>query len=706
MAKFASLENLHTAWLRDREIAQRLDAGGRLVRSYYGLFVSASELHCVHNKALLTPYMIRQRREKTLDIPDVESLKSELKALYQARLAQKEKHGKKQPKAVLEASMALVEGNCHLDAKTMKRLLSYARARFLKQGAKVKNPDFAILLSYWGDEDKYPKGGKCTRWSCKEVEARAEEDEAAGLHDAMQEGYEGEEEEDWENDEVVEPPCVEESHAEKPPSKPVQSDGEKPPSEPMQSNAEKPPSEPVQSHAEKPPSKPMQSHEKPGVIHTDSSRSIGSLASSASLATTVLETPDPKHKCFSEAGNGQITPSPPSLPVLVKEVLLVVDSPKKVIKQEPVDKTLADVLAETDAFDREAALRELAKLEAELLHLETSRGKPDPSQISRRELAWSNDNDETQVATESQITEAMAQAAKDKTPERDDMEKEPELARAKAVESLVPVVVTREDQLLARQQRKAEAEAKKLQQKKDKEEKELKKKEKENNAHNEEIADKKTRRTAAKSKAKKQAAEPKEPPVAGDECEQGAEGEEPTPSAPACGGGRARGGGRGRGGRGRGGRGQKRAANQEQINPTPVKRVRGKQAGKGAAGVAVPEEGEQAAGRRKRRKSGLAETLEQGKALARSKAEALAQGVSPEEEASRPRYVVVFVVCAERMRDSLHDGCCGSIKICVLICCQGKDPLQGSHLEDQWHPEQLHFDGLLVTAWCWHQEEC
>ena len=157
----------------------------------------------------------------------------------------------------------------------------------------------------------------------------------------MQEGYEGEEEEDMEEDEVVEPPCAKESRAEKPPS------------------------EPVQSLAEKPASKPMQSREKPGFVHTDSSRSIGSLASSASLAATVLETPDPKQKCFAE-GSGQITPSPPSMPVIVKEVLLVVDSPKKVIKQEPVDKNLADVVAQANPFDREAALQELAKLEAEL----------------------------------------------------------------------------------------------------------------------------------------------------------------------------------------------------------------------------------------------------------------------------------------------------------------------------------------------------
>lgn len=144
MAKFSSVENLHTAWIKDREIAARLDQGGRLVRSSDGLFVNASELHCVENRALLVPYMIRQRKDRCLDIPDVESLKAELKALYQARLAQKEKHGKKQPKAVLEASMAMVEGNCHLDAKTLKRLLSYARCRFLKQGAKVKDS----LLQY------------------------------------------------------------------------------------------------------------------------------------------------------------------------------------------------------------------------------------------------------------------------------------------------------------------------------------------------------------------------------------------------------------------------------------------------------------------------------------------------------------------------------------------------------------------------------
>ena len=118
-------------WVKDRSICARVDQGGRLFQSRDGLFAEASELHCVENRALLEPYMIRMRRARSLDIPDLESLKSELTLLHQARINQKQRGGKK-PKALLEASLELVQGNVHLDGKTLKRLLSYARYRFLK----------------------------------------------------------------------------------------------------------------------------------------------------------------------------------------------------------------------------------------------------------------------------------------------------------------------------------------------------------------------------------------------------------------------------------------------------------------------------------------------------------------------------------------------------------------------------------------------
>ena len=139
------------------------------------------------------------------------------------------------------------------------------------------------------------------------------------------------EEEEIEDDEELELPCAKESHAKKCPSKPMQ------------------------SFEEKPPSKPMQRREKP-VVHADSSRSIASLASCASLATTVLETPDPlpKHKC----------PSEPCLDACCGHEGDVAGG-TLILKQEPLDKE-PDVVAQADSFDPEAALQELAKLEAKL----------------------------------------------------------------------------------------------------------------------------------------------------------------------------------------------------------------------------------------------------------------------------------------------------------------------------------------------------
>ena len=140
MAKPASVQDLHLCWLKDRSIVSRVDQGGRLFHSRDGLFAEASEMHCVENRAILHPYMIRMRRARSLDIPDLESLKSELMLLHQCRLNQKQKNGKK-PQALLQASLELVQGNVHLDGKTLKRLLSYARHRFLK----IKNGNMSSI---------------------------------------------------------------------------------------------------------------------------------------------------------------------------------------------------------------------------------------------------------------------------------------------------------------------------------------------------------------------------------------------------------------------------------------------------------------------------------------------------------------------------------------------------------------------------------
>ena len=140
MAKFAEVDCLHLCWVKDKEILERLDEGGRVVKSADGAsFVGGSVLNCLENRALLEPYMGRQRAARSLDIPDLESFKGQLKALHFVRASQRASNkGSKRPRAVLEATMEMVEGNSHLDAKSLKRMLSYARHRFL-QDTSVKD---------------------------------------------------------------------------------------------------------------------------------------------------------------------------------------------------------------------------------------------------------------------------------------------------------------------------------------------------------------------------------------------------------------------------------------------------------------------------------------------------------------------------------------------------------------------------------------
>ena len=116
----------------DREVCARADAGGRMIRAVGPTdFVSGSEANCLENVCMLRAYMERQRATSNLDVPDLESLKQELIALHTARASMRVKTCR-QPKALLQATIELVQSNAHLDAKAYKRLLSYARHRFLR----------------------------------------------------------------------------------------------------------------------------------------------------------------------------------------------------------------------------------------------------------------------------------------------------------------------------------------------------------------------------------------------------------------------------------------------------------------------------------------------------------------------------------------------------------------------------------------------
>ena len=131
-AKFASVKGLCESWLIDREVCARADEGGRMIRSQGPFdFVSGSEGNCLENACMLRAYMERQRAARDLDVPDLESLKQELVALHTKRASMRVKLSRK-PKALMEATVELVQANAHLDAKAYKRLLSYARHRFMR----------------------------------------------------------------------------------------------------------------------------------------------------------------------------------------------------------------------------------------------------------------------------------------------------------------------------------------------------------------------------------------------------------------------------------------------------------------------------------------------------------------------------------------------------------------------------------------------
>ena len=133
MSQFAAVDCLHSCWLKDKTICQRVDEGGRLIKAVDGSgVVEASEEDCVENRGFLEPYMVRQQAAQSLDIPDLESLKAQLHSLHICRANARLKGSKKMPKALMEATLEMVKTNSHLDGKSLKRLLSYARHRYLK----------------------------------------------------------------------------------------------------------------------------------------------------------------------------------------------------------------------------------------------------------------------------------------------------------------------------------------------------------------------------------------------------------------------------------------------------------------------------------------------------------------------------------------------------------------------------------------------
>ncbi|CAE7779915.1 unnamed protein product [Symbiodinium sp. CCMP2456] len=175
------------------------------------------------------------------------------------------------------------------------------------------------------------------------------------------------------------------------------------------------------------PTAPVVLQRKPP-LHSNSSTSIASDATTLILGGTPLKTPSPRPVVPAEA-----TPSPPSLPkqVVFKEVLYVAESPRKLVKAEPRDfneePRLGDDLRR-ELADLQAAQQALLKAGA-MLAPEPAPTEPEPTEP------------ETQVE---------GATALDKEANR--------LARLNSTGALVESAVTREEQLEARKRRKQEKE--------------------------------------------------------------------------------------------------------------------------------------------------------------------------------------------------------------------------------------------------------
>ena len=125
---------------------------------------------------------------------------------------------------------------------------------------------------------------------------------------------------------------------------------------------------------------PSQAQWQQQLMHSNSSTSVGS------AAPTLIETPSPRKAALALLPSNSVmwTPTPVSAPPrpkeVLKEVLLVVDSPLKLVKTEPSedkeDSEAKHVAPHASGIkgaqmDRAAAMRELALLEAQLLQSQT-----------------------------------------------------------------------------------------------------------------------------------------------------------------------------------------------------------------------------------------------------------------------------------------------------------------------------------------------
>ena len=130
-----SLSGCGPLWLRAPGRLPLVDEGSRIVLSVDGgTHVAASEANCLHNREILEPVMDRMAFRNSLDIPSLDVWKAELWQMHQFRqqsraAAAKKKGHKLKPTAVTTAQL---ECAAHLDAKAIKRLLSFMRYRFLK----------------------------------------------------------------------------------------------------------------------------------------------------------------------------------------------------------------------------------------------------------------------------------------------------------------------------------------------------------------------------------------------------------------------------------------------------------------------------------------------------------------------------------------------------------------------------------------------
>ena len=129
-----SLTGCGGLWLRAEDRIPLVDERNKIVLAADGgSHVAASEANCIKNRCILQPVMDRQAYRVNLNIPSLDVWKAELWDMQKQRLTAQSASCKRGHKLKpVSVTSAKIECSVHLDAKALKRMMSFMRYRFLK----------------------------------------------------------------------------------------------------------------------------------------------------------------------------------------------------------------------------------------------------------------------------------------------------------------------------------------------------------------------------------------------------------------------------------------------------------------------------------------------------------------------------------------------------------------------------------------------